>query len=46
MRLQPIELQHMPLGLRRVYDEIATVWYGFFIWSHYVRTLLEAAFGA
>jgi hypothetical protein len=26
MRLQPIELQHMPLGLRRVYDEIATIW--------------------
>jgi hypothetical protein len=25
MRLQPIELQHMPPGLRRVYDEIATV---------------------
>ena len=26
MRLQPIELQHMPLGLRRVSAEVATIW--------------------
>jgi hypothetical protein len=26
MRLQPVELQHTPMGLRRVYDEIATAW--------------------